>query len=155
MTPSLLRANKAAFRLLGCSQPMRRVLTLTAEVHLGRCSPPAAGSRSAALRSPPRKTTQLRVGGAPRRLAVTAFGTERSTAAHNVRTLFFRGFNASKKLSSARMQSESGIVPDFEVGEDFQEEPKTYYELKSQPLKSRSVVKLRTVISQAAARFGV
>ncbi|XP_036447610.1 melanocyte inducing transcription factor b isoform X2 [Colossoma macropomum] len=33
------------------------------------------------------------------------------------------------------MQSESGIVPDFEVGEDFQEEPKTYYELKSQPLK--------------------
>ncbi|XP_067383906.1 melanocyte inducing transcription factor b isoform X2 [Channa argus] len=34
------------------------------------------------------------------------------------------------------MQSESGIVPDFEVGEDFQEEPKTYYELKSQPLKT-------------------
>ncbi|XP_068996719.1 melanocyte inducing transcription factor b isoform X3 [Embiotoca jacksoni] len=34
------------------------------------------------------------------------------------------------------MQSESGIVPDFEVGEDFQEEPKTYYELKSQPLKN-------------------
>lgn len=38
------------------------------------------------------------------------------------------------------MQSESGIVPDFEVGEDFQEEPKTYYELKSQPLKNRSVL---------------
>lgn len=38
------------------------------------------------------------------------------------------------------MQSESGIVPDFEVGEEFQEEPKTYYELKSQPLKNRSVV---------------
>lgn len=37
------------------------------------------------------------------------------------------------------MQSESGIVPDFEVGEDFQDEPKTYYELKSQPLKNRSV----------------
>uniref|UniRef100_A0AAQ6A3S7 BHLH domain-containing protein n=1 Tax=Amphiprion ocellaris TaxID=80972 RepID=A0AAQ6A3S7_AMPOC len=36
------------------------------------------------------------------------------------------------------MQSESGIVPDFEVGEDFQEEPKTYYELKSQPLKNSS-----------------
>ncbi|EPY79625.1 hypothetical protein CB1_000909010 [Camelus ferus] len=35
------------------------------------------------------------------------------------------------------MQSESGIVPDFEVGEEFHEEPKTYYELKSQPLKSR------------------
>ncbi|XP_045146054.1 microphthalmia-associated transcription factor-like [Echinops telfairi] len=34
------------------------------------------------------------------------------------------------------MQSESGIVPDFEVGEEFHEEPKTYYELKSQPLKS-------------------
>ncbi|XP_048879554.1 melanocyte inducing transcription factor a isoform X1 [Brienomyrus brachyistius] len=34
------------------------------------------------------------------------------------------------------MQSESGIVADFEVGEDFQEEPKTYYELKSQPLNS-------------------
>ncbi|XP_023664541.1 microphthalmia-associated transcription factor-like isoform X4 [Paramormyrops kingsleyae] len=31
------------------------------------------------------------------------------------------------------MQSESGIVPDFEVGEEFQQEPKTYYELKSQP----------------------
>ncbi|RXN28282.1 microphthalmia-associated transcription factor [Labeo rohita] len=35
------------------------------------------------------------------------------------------------------MQSESGIVPDFEVGEEFHEEPKTYYELKSQPLKNR------------------
>lgn len=39
------------------------------------------------------------------------------------------------------MQAESGIVPDFEVGEEFQEEPKTYYELKSQPLKkNRSVL---------------
>ncbi|XP_030064405.1 microphthalmia-associated transcription factor isoform X5 [Microcaecilia unicolor] len=36
------------------------------------------------------------------------------------------------------MQAESGIVADFEVGEDFHEEPKTYYELKSQPLKSSS-----------------
>ncbi|CAL8367402.1 unnamed protein product [Lota lota] len=36
------------------------------------------------------------------------------------------------------MQSESGIVPDFEVGEEFQEEPKTYYELKSQPLRNSS-----------------
>lgn len=35
------------------------------------------------------------------------------------------------------MQAESGIVPDFEVGEEFHEEPKTYYELKSQPLKNR------------------
>ncbi|XP_016363092.1 microphthalmia-associated transcription factor-like isoform X3 [Sinocyclocheilus anshuiensis] len=34
------------------------------------------------------------------------------------------------------MQSESGIVADFEVGEEFHEEPKTYYELKSQPLKN-------------------
>ncbi|XP_061700296.1 melanocyte inducing transcription factor b isoform X2 [Syngnathoides biaculeatus] len=34
------------------------------------------------------------------------------------------------------MQSESGIVPDFDDGDDLQEEPKTYYELKSQPLKS-------------------
>nr|XP_006630676.1 PREDICTED: microphthalmia-associated transcription factor isoform X5 [Lepisosteus oculatus] len=34
------------------------------------------------------------------------------------------------------MQSESGIVPDFDVGEEFHEEPKTYYELKSQPLKN-------------------
>ncbi|XP_066452784.1 microphthalmia-associated transcription factor isoform X8 [Eleutherodactylus coqui] len=32
------------------------------------------------------------------------------------------------------MQAESGIVADYEVGEDFHEEPKTYYELKSQPL---------------------
>ncbi|NP_001093747.1 microphthalmia-associated transcription factor [Xenopus tropicalis] len=36
------------------------------------------------------------------------------------------------------MQSESGIVPDFDVGEEFHEEPKTYYELKSQPLKYSS-----------------
>nr|XP_016847163.1 PREDICTED: microphthalmia-associated transcription factor isoform X5 [Anolis carolinensis] len=36
------------------------------------------------------------------------------------------------------MQAESGIVADFEVGEDFHEEPKTYYELKSQPLKRSS-----------------
>ncbi|XP_074861057.1 microphthalmia-associated transcription factor isoform X2 [Carettochelys insculpta] len=35
-----------------------------------------------------------------------------------------------------RMQAESGIVADFEVGEEFHEEPKTYYELKSQPLAS-------------------
>uniref|UniRef100_A0A8C1Z5F5 Melanocyte inducing transcription factor b n=1 Tax=Cyprinus carpio TaxID=7962 RepID=A0A8C1Z5F5_CYPCA len=34
------------------------------------------------------------------------------------------------------MQSESGIVADFDVGEEFHEEPKTYYELKSQPLKN-------------------
>uniref|UniRef100_A0AAY4EBF2 BHLH domain-containing protein n=1 Tax=Denticeps clupeoides TaxID=299321 RepID=A0AAY4EBF2_9TELE len=34
------------------------------------------------------------------------------------------------------MQAESGIVADFEVGEDYHEEPKTYYELKSQPLKN-------------------
>ncbi|XP_016891653.1 microphthalmia-associated transcription factor isoform X16 [Cynoglossus semilaevis] len=34
------------------------------------------------------------------------------------------------------MQAESGIVPDFEAGDEFQEEPKTYYELKSQPLKN-------------------
>lgn len=51
------------------------------------------------------------------------------------------------------MQSESGIVPDFEVGEEFQEEPKTYYELKSQPLKNRSVLWLWTVISHAEAVF--
>ncbi|XP_042195669.1 microphthalmia-associated transcription factor isoform X7 [Callorhinchus milii] len=35
------------------------------------------------------------------------------------------------------MQSESGIVPDFEVGEEFHEEAKTFYELKSQPLNRR------------------
>ncbi|XP_056126645.1 melanocyte inducing transcription factor b isoform X2 [Rhinichthys klamathensis goyatoka] len=34
------------------------------------------------------------------------------------------------------MQSESGIVADFEVEDEFHEEPKTYYELKSQPLKN-------------------
>lgn len=49
------------------------------------------------------------------------------------------------------MQSESGIVPDFEVGEEFQEEPKTYYELKSQPLKNRSVLCPWTVISHGKA----
>lgn len=42
-------------------------------------------------------------------------------------------------MTTLKMQSESGIVPDFEVGEEFHEEPKTYYELKSQPLKNRSV----------------
>ncbi|XP_078399827.1 melanocyte inducing transcription factor a isoform X9 [Cetorhinus maximus] len=42
----------------------------------------------------------------------------------------------SRSLSGP-MQSESGIVPDFEVGEEFHEEAKTFYELKSQPL-SRS-----------------
>ncbi|KAM8930360.1 microphthalmia-associated transcription factor isoform 3-T3 [Pelodytes ibericus] len=36
------------------------------------------------------------------------------------------------------MQAESGIVADFDVGEEFHEEPKTYYELKSQPLKYSS-----------------
>ncbi|KAM9325598.1 microphthalmia-associated transcription factor isoform 1-T1 [Gastrophryne carolinensis] len=36
------------------------------------------------------------------------------------------------------MQAESGIVPDFDAGEDFHEEPKTYYELKSQPLNYSS-----------------
>ncbi|KAI5615840.1 microphthalmia-associated transcription factor [Silurus asotus] len=33
------------------------------------------------------------------------------------------------------MQAESGIVPDLEVDEEFTEEPKIYYELKSQPIK--------------------
>lgn len=37
------------------------------------------------------------------------------------------------------MQAESGIVPDLEVDEEFTEEPKIYYELKSQPIKHRSV----------------
>ncbi|XP_071295459.1 microphthalmia-associated transcription factor isoform X2 [Agelaius tricolor] len=41
-----------------------------------------------------------------------------------------------RRSAAATMQAESGIVPDFEVGEEFHEEPKTYYELKSQPLKS-------------------
>ncbi|XP_053326133.1 microphthalmia-associated transcription factor isoform X12 [Spea bombifrons] len=36
------------------------------------------------------------------------------------------------------MEPESGIVPDFDIGEEFREEPKTYYELKSQPLKYSS-----------------
>ncbi|XP_069062835.1 microphthalmia-associated transcription factor isoform X7 [Pleurodeles waltl] len=36
------------------------------------------------------------------------------------------------------MQSESGIVADFEVNDEFHEEPKTYYELKSQPIKCSS-----------------
>ncbi|MCJ8741290.1 hypothetical protein PDJAM_G00069010 [Pangasius djambal] len=33
------------------------------------------------------------------------------------------------------MQAESGIVPDLEVDEEFTDEPKIYYELKSQPIK--------------------
>lgn len=42
-------------------------------------------------------------------------------------------------MTTLKMQSESGIVADFEVEDEFHEEPKTYYELKSQPLKNRSV----------------
>ncbi|XP_050813390.1 microphthalmia-associated transcription factor isoform X13 [Gopherus flavomarginatus] len=49
------------------------------------------------------------------------------------------------------MQAESGIVADFEVGEEFHEEPKTYYELKSQPLKSRS---LHHLVSKINAQVG-
>lgn len=39
-------------------------------------------------------------------------------------------------MTTLRMQPESGIVADFEVGEEFHDEPKIYYELKSQPLKN-------------------
>lgn len=53
------------------------------------------------------------------------------------------------------MQSESGIVPDFEVGEEFQEEPKTYYELKSQPLKNRSVSGAEDSYFPRCSAFGV
>lgn len=53
------------------------------------------------------------------------------------------------------MQSESGIVPDFEVEEDCQEEPKTYYELKSQPLKNRSVEAEEDSYSLSCGAFGV
>lgn len=53
------------------------------------------------------------------------------------------------------MQSESGIVPDFEVGEEFQEEPKTYYELKSQPLKNRSVCGAEDSYFPRCSAFGV
>ncbi|XP_039184695.1 microphthalmia-associated transcription factor isoform X3 [Crotalus tigris] len=51
-------------------------------------------------------------------------------------------FSPSRRGRGARqgvMQAESGIVPDFEVGEEFHEEPKIYYELKSQPLKHSSL----------------
>lgn len=41
-------------------------------------------------------------------------------------------------MTAVTMQAESGIVADFDVGEDFHEEPKTYYELKSQPLNYSS-----------------
>lgn len=51
--------------------------------------------------------------------------------------IFGRCFQAVEGGQAGAMQSESGIVADFEVGEEFHEEPKTYYELKSQPLKSR------------------
>jgi hypothetical protein len=37
------------------------------------------------------------------------------------------------------MPSDSGIVPDIEFDEDFQNESKTFNELKSKPLKNRSV----------------
>lgn len=51
--------------------------------------------------------------------------------------IFGRCLQAVEGGQAGAMQSESGIVADFEVGEEFHEEPKTYYELKSQPLKSR------------------
>lgn len=55
--------------------------------------------------------------------------------------VFARQFFPSSALpiTPGPMQSESGIVPDFDVGEEFHEEAKTFYELKSQPLNRRSV----------------
>lgn len=90
-----------------------------------------------------------------KRLALTV-GTVRTTGARISPVCFFlKRVQRLQKLTSASMQSESGIVPDFEVGEDFQEEPKTYYELKSQPLKNRSVLLPWTVISHAGAFWGL
>ena len=141
------------------AQPMRATLTLTAAVHLGSCSRLAARSRSSAPCSRLWRTTELRArgrGGSGWQGLIQAKHGGKKMGRGGVFFFFFflfGGFNVlpKKKLTSASMQSESGIVPDFEVGEEFQEEPKTYYELKSQPLKNRSVVRLKTVISHAAA----
>lgn len=65
----------------------------------------------------------------------TARGTQAPPPSLRPRALF--SLSSSGRTEAGAMQSESGIVPDFEVGEEFHEEPKTYYELKSQPLKSR------------------
>lgn len=67
---------------------MKSMLTLTAAVHPGRCSPLGACRRLAALCSPLWGTTELRAVG-QRRLALTAVGTERSTATQNIVPLLF------------------------------------------------------------------
>ncbi|CAB1451717.1 unnamed protein product [Pleuronectes platessa] len=72
-----------------------------------------------------------------RRPAVTAVGAgAKYGGTYSVEPGFVSLRVAPETLTSDIMQAESGIVPDFEVAEEFQEEPKTYYELKSQPLKS-------------------
>lgn len=75
---------------------MRSTLTLTAAMHPGRCSPLGACRRLAALCSPLWGTTELWAVG-QRRLALTAVGTERSTAAQNIVPLrFYRAFTLPK-----------------------------------------------------------
>lgn len=133
-------------------KPMRAVLTVTAARHHGSCSACAACSPLASLSSLLQRTTELWVrqrGGL--RLQWLVLSVLEQTTAVEISYVCFFLLNLFQKLTSASMQSESGIVPDFEVGEEFQEEPKTYYELKSQPLKNRSVLCLWTVISQGEA----
>lgn len=53
--------------------------------------------------------------------------------------LYFSHCRYVRKFHGERMPSDSGIVPDIEVDEDFQDESKTFNELKSKPLKNRSI----------------
>lgn len=97
---------------------MKSMLTLTAAVHPGRCSPLGACRRFAALSSPLWGTTELWAVG-QRRLALTAVGTERSTAAQNIVALrFYRALTLSKVDprkyavrvgNSARLRSGRGV----------------------------------------------
>ena len=99
-----------------------------------------------------------RGGGWPRAGKRAELGTARGHTARgtqapppSLRPRLCSHFWAVEGREAGAMQSESGIVPDFEVGEEFHEEPKTYYELKSQPLKSRWVV---TAGGRRGARLG-
>lgn len=129
--------------LLGAVVFMRTV-TLASQECLRRRNYRSQG----AFRSPPlppgASVNSRRRGGRPRAGQRAELGTEwgRTLAGPRPRHLLSvpglrSQFRAVGGREAGAMQSESGIVPDFEVGEEFHEEPKTYYELKSQPLKSR------------------
>uniref|UniRef100_A0A8C7VWJ8 Melanocyte inducing transcription factor a n=1 Tax=Oncorhynchus mykiss TaxID=8022 RepID=A0A8C7VWJ8_ONCMY len=54
--------------------------------------------------------------------------------------LYFSHCRYVRKFHGERIPSDSGIVPDIEVDKDFQDESKTFNELKSKPLKNSPTV---------------